>query len=78
MDEIAALCLILSFVTFIVSCVLKRKNFPLGFLSILLTVSSILIVLTETSIADNLRLILIVIEFYMMGQSLAWMVGRLD
>lgn len=78
MDEIAALCLILSFVTFIVSCVLKRKNIPLGFLSILLAVSSILIVLTETGMADNLRLILIVIEFYMMGQSLAWMVGRLD
>lgn len=78
MDEIAALCLILSFVTFLVSCVLKRKNFPLGFLTTLLTVSSILIILTEMEIADNLRLILIVVEFYMMGQSLAWLVGRSD
>ena len=78
MDEIAALCLILSFATFIASCILKRKNFPLGFLSTLLAVSSILIVLEETGMAENLRLILIVLEFYMMGQSLAWMVGRSD
>lgn len=78
MDEIAALCLILSFVTFLVSCVLKRKNFPLGFLTTLLTVSSILIVLKETEMTEDLRLILIVIEFYMIGQSLAWMVGRSD
>lgn len=78
MDEIAALCLILSFVTFVVSCILKRKSFPLGFLSTLLAVSSILIVLEETGMTEDLRLILIVIEFYMMGQSLAWMVGRSD
>lgn len=78
MDEIAALCLILSFATFIVSCILKRKNFPLGFLSTLLAVSSILIVLEETGMTEDLRLILIVVEFYMMGQSLAWMVGRSD
>lgn len=78
MDEIALLCLVLSFSTFIISCVTKKKSFPLCFLSLMLAVSSILIILTETGLNENLRLILIVLEFFLIGQSLAWMVGKVE
>ncbi len=78
MDEIALLCLVLSFVTFIISCVSRKKSFPLCFLSLMLAVSSILIILTETGLNENLRLILIVLEFFLVGQSLAWMVGKVE
>ncbi len=78
MDEIALFCLVLSFATFVISCVSKRKSFPLCFLTLMLAVSSILIILTETGLNENLRLILIVLEFFLIGQSLAWIVGKVE